>query len=537
VNALRDPEVTNSRVEDRVRELAGNSPDHLAVVGARSRCTYRDLDRAVDQATTDFAMRGVRPGTRVAWLGRNDIAYVVTALAVRRRGACLAGLNWRDQPSDLRRACELVDPMLLVADASSSAAAAQLEGPVRQIVIADSDDLPWKEVNPDRRDVLSARDEDDCLLYFTSGATGRPKAVLHSYGRVNDALKSTMLPGFGADAVLLIIPPVFHVAGAVWASQSLLAGGTMVFTDGSATILELIGSVGVTHALMVPTLIRMVLDEQDQSGRATPSLQLVAYGTSPITPPLLTRAMARLGCSFTQMYGSTEAGGVITGLPIADHAIDGPRSGRLRSAGRPMPGVVIKVIDLASGADLEAGEVGELVVRTPWVMQGYWHDPEATDLVIDEEGWLHTHDAAHLDVDGYVYISGRLDDVIISGGENVHPGEVEDVLATLPGVADASLVGIPDRHWGEMVAAAVVAHGDQPLTEQQVIDYCRERLAGYKCPRRVVFVDELPRNATGKVIRGRVRDGIMASASRLVGCGSATGRRASGAPLIWISWP
>jgi acyl-CoA synthetase (AMP-forming)/AMP-acid ligase II len=513
VNALRDPEVTNSRVEDRVRELADTSPDHLAVVGTRSRCTYRELNRAVDQATTDFARRGVRPGTRVAWLGRNDIAYVVTALAVRRRGACLAGLNWRDQPDDLRRACELVDPVLLVADASSSAAAAKLEGSARQIVIANSDDLPWQEVNPDLCDVLPARDEDDCLLYFTSGATGRPKAVLHSYGRVNEALKSTMLPGFNAAAVALIIPPVFHVAGAVWASQSLLAGATMIFTDGDSTILELIGSAGVTHALMVPTLIQMVLDEQDQSGRATPSLQLVAYGTSPITSSLLTRAMARLGCSFTQMYGSTEAGGVITGLPIADHVIDGPRSSRLRSAGRPVPGVAVKVVDAVSGADLETGEIGELVVRTPWVMQGYWHDKEATDLVMDEEGWLHTHDAAHLDVDGYVYISGRLDDVIISGGENVHPGEVEEILATLPGVADASLVGILDRHWGEMVAAAVVANGDQPLTEQQVIDYCRERLAGYKCPRRVVFVGELPRNATGKVIRGRVRDSIMASAS------------------------
>jgi acyl-CoA synthetase (AMP-forming)/AMP-acid ligase II len=262
--------------------------------------------------------------------------------------------------------------------------------------------------------------------------------------------------------VALIIPPVFHVAGAVWASQSLLAGATMIFTDGDSTILELIGSAGVTHALMVPTLIQMVLDEQDQSGRATPSLQLVAYGTSPITSSLLTRAMARLGCSFTQMYGSTEAGGVITGLPIADHVIDGPRSSRLRSAGRPVPGVAVKVVDAVSGADLETGEIGELVVRTPWVMQGYWHDKEATDLVMDEEGWLHTHDAAHLDVDGYVYISGRLDDVIISGGENIHPGEVEDILATLPGVADASLVGILDRHWGEMVAAAVVANGLLP---------------------------------------------------------------------------
>jgi acyl-CoA synthetase (AMP-forming)/AMP-acid ligase II len=510
VNALREPEVVSARVEDRVRELAVTAPDQLAVVGTRSRLTFSDLDRAVDRATTDFARRGVGPGTRVAWLGRNDIAYVVTALAVRRRGACLAGLNWRDQPDDLRRACAWVDPLLLVADRSSSAAAAQLEGSARQTIIADSDDLPWRDVDPDPGDVLSARDADDCLLYFTSGATGRPKAVLHSYRRVNCALKSTMLPGFDPQAVLLIIPPVFHVAGAVWASQSLLAGATMVFAGGGTTILELIASVGVTHALMVPTLIQMMLDEQDKSGRATPTLQLVAYGTSPITSSLLTRAMARLGCSFTQMYGSTEAGGIITRLAVADHVVNGPGDTRLRSAGRPMPGIAVKVVDPVSRADLGLGEVGELVVRTPWVMQGYWQDKEATDSVIDAGGWLRTHDAARLDADGYVYISGRLDDVIISGGENVHPAEVEEVLAALPGLAGASLAGVPDPHWGEMVAAAVVADGSQPLTEQQVIDYCRARLAGYKCPRRVVFVDELPRNATGKIVRRRVRDLLIA---------------------------
>jgi acyl-CoA synthetase (AMP-forming)/AMP-acid ligase II len=510
VATLLDPEVTSLRVEDRVRELAGTAPRHVAVIGPRSRLTFSELDRAVDQAATDFARRGVGPGTRVAWLGRNDIAYLVTALAVRRRGACLAGLNWRDQPDDLRRACALVDPVLLVADAASAAAAARLAGAVPRILVADSDDLPWQAVQADPGALLSARDEDDCLLFFTSGATGRPKAVRHSYARVNRALRSTMLPGFDPAAVLLIIPPVFHVAGAVWAAQSLLAGATMVFA-GDSTILELIASAGVTHALMVPTLIQLLLDEQDTSGRATPSLQLVAYGTSPISSSLLTRAMACLGCSFTQMYGSTEAGGVITCLAIADHVADGPGRGRLRSAGQPMPGVTVKVVDPLSGADLAHGEIGELLVRTPWGMEGYWHDQEATDGVLDAGGWLHTHDAAQLDADGYVYISGRLDDVIISGGENVHPAEVEEVLAALPGLAAASLIGVPDRRWGEMAVAAVVADGSGPLTEQQVIDYCRQRLAGYKCPRRVVFVDDLPRNATGKIVRRGVRDLVIAA--------------------------
>jgi acyl-CoA synthetase (AMP-forming)/AMP-acid ligase II len=510
VNTLRVPDVTTARVQDHVRDLAEQRPDHIAVVGTRSRCTYAEINRLADQAATDLARLGIGPGDRVAWLGRNDIAYVVTFLAVRRRGACLVGLNWREARDELRRACELVDPALLIADAGNAEDAAALSDAVPHVIVADSDALPWRDIEPDPAAVLDASDADDCLLYFTSGATGRPKAVRHSHGRVNAALRATMLPGFADDAVLLIVPPVFHVAGAVWAAQSLLAGATMVFARPDTTLLELIAATGVTHALMVPTLIQMVLDEQDRSGIATPTLQLVAYGTSPISSTLLTRAMERLGCSFTQMYGSTEAGGIISGLPVEDHVVDGPHSERLRSAGRPLPGVTVRVVDPATGENLPLGEVGELAVHTPWVMRGYWGNDEATARVLDADGWLRTHDAARLDAHGYIYLSGRLDDVIITGGENVHPGEVEEILAALPGVAGATVVGVPDPHWGELVAAAVVASGEAVLTEQDVIAYCREHIASYKCPRRVVFVDELPRNATGKIVRGQVRELLVA---------------------------
>jgi acyl-CoA synthetase (AMP-forming)/AMP-acid ligase II len=506
--------MTAVRVEDRLREMAQRAPDRTAIIGIRSRCTYGELDRLADQAATDMARRGIGPGDRVAWLGVNDIAYVVTALAVRRRGACLAGLNWREPTENLRSACGLVGPALLVADPGNAVTARELAAAAGDVIIAGGDALPWRDIEPDPADVLSAADGSDCLVYFTSGATGRPKAVRHSYGRVNGILAGTMQPGFDEDAVLLVIPPVFHIAGATWVAQSLLAGATTVFADGTSTILELIAATSVTHALMVPTLIQMVLDEQDRTGVATPSLRLIAYGTSPISSTLLTRAMSRLGCDFVQMYGSTEAGGAITTLPGGDHDIDGPHRGRLRSAGRPVPGVTIRVVDPGSGHELPNGETGELVVRTPWVMEGYWRDAAETAKVIDAHGWLHTHDAARLDADGYVYLSGRLDDVIISGGENVHPAEVEEVLATLPSLAAAVVVGIPDRRWGEMVAAVVVGTGSPALTEHQVIDFCRGRLAGYKCPRRVVFADDLPRNATGKIIRRRVRDLLITEAAR-----------------------
>jgi acyl-CoA synthetase (AMP-forming)/AMP-acid ligase II len=497
------------RVEERVRELAKTQPDQLAVVIGGRHCTYRELDQAADRATSGLALSGVGPGDRVAWLGRNGIAYVVTSLAVRRRGACLVSLNWRDQAAELRRACDLVTPTVLIADAPNADAAAELSWSIPQVVTVEPGELPFFQFTADPQDVLSAADSDDCCLYFTSGATGRPKVALHSYGRMNQALNSSNVLGFGPGTRSLIIPPVFHVAGAVWVAQSLLSGSTIVFDSGELTILELIAETGVTHALMVPTLIQMVLAEQQQTGRSTPALQLIAYGTSPITSSLLAEAMARLGCSFTQMYGTTEAGGVITSLTVDDHLADGAGSGRLRSAGRPLPGIEVKVTDPASGADLGVGQIGELVARAPWMMRGYWHDPEATAAIVDGDGWLHTHDAARLDDDGYVYISGRLDDVIITGGENVHPGEVEEVMAALPGIVTAALVGIPDEHWGEMVAAAVVRDADRELTEQDVIDFCRGRLAGYKCPRRVIFVDELPRNATGKVVRRGVRELVL----------------------------
>ena len=498
------------RVEDRVRELAKTQPDQLAVVIGERQCTYRELNQAADRAATGLALSGVGPGDRVAWLGRNGIAYVVTSLAVRRRGACLVSLNWRDQAADLRRACEAVAPALLIADGWSAEAVAQLRHSVPQAVTVDPGQLPFEHLAADPSDVLRAADSGDCCLYFTSGATGRPKVVLHSYGRMNQALNSSNILGFGPGTRSLIIPPVFHVAGAVWVAQSLLSGSTIVFDSGETTILELIAETGVTHALMVPTLIQMVLAEQQRTGHSTPSLQRIAYGTSPITSSLLAEAMTRLGCSFSQMYGTTEAGGVITSLTADDHLADSSGSGRLRSA-PPLPGIEVKVTDPASGADLGIGQLGELVVRTPWLMSGYWHDPEATAAIVDADGWLHTHDAAQLDEDGYVYISGRLDDVIITGGENVHPGEVEEVLAALPGVVTAALVGLPDEHWGEMVAAAVVRDRDQGLTEQDVIDFCRARLAGDKCPRRVIFVDELPRNATGKVVRRGVRDLVLSA--------------------------
>lgn len=499
-------------VEVRVRHFARVQPDAVAVIGLRRTITYRELDEAADRVATALARYQVGPGSRVAWLGRNDIGYVITMLGTRRRGACLAGLNWREPPAELRRACALIAPAVLVADSANAGVATTAGEGADAVITLGPEGIPWDEEPPDPAAVLTASDPDDCMLYFTSGSTGRPKAVVHQYGRVNSNIVS-LLPGFEPGAVTLIIPPVFHVAGAVWVQQALVSGATMVFPQDGSTILQTISSSGVTHALMVPTLIQMMLAEQAASGLEAPLLRYIAYGTSPITSTLLRTAMDRFRCSFIQCYGTTEAGGVITMLGAGDHRLDGPHAGRMASAGLPLPGVTVQAVQPGTQQACTPGQTGELCVRTPLAMSRYWADPQATAAVLGTDEWLHTRDLGYLDEDGYVYVVGRLDDVIITGGENVHPAEVENVLSGLPGLAAACVTGVPNARWGEIVAVAVV-RGDPSLSEQQVLEHCRAQLAHYKCPRSIVFMDELPRNATGKVIRSQVRNRIVDGQSR-----------------------
>jgi acyl-CoA synthetase (AMP-forming)/AMP-acid ligase II len=403
---------------------------------------------------------------------------------------------------------------VLVADATSAAVAQSLADIVGAVLVTGPDGSPWDAEPAAAPPLAPAADTDECMLFFTSGSTGRPKLAGHAYGAVRQAIPAFALPGFAPGAVALIVPPAFHVAGAVWIQLTLASGAAMVFPADGASLLGTMSHHGVTHALMVPTLIRMLLDEQAATGIPVPRLQLIAYGTSPITGPLLRAAMDALGCEFVQCYGTTEAGGVITMLDAADHqpADYQPadyQAGRMTSAGRPLAGITVQAFRPGTAQPCPPGEPGELRALTPMAMSGYLGDPAASAAALDAAGWLRTRDLGYLDADGYVYVLGRLDDVIITGGENVHPAEVEEALSSLPGLAAACVTGMPDERWGQRVAAAVV-RADPGLSEAAVREHCRARLAHYKCPSQVVFVADLPRNATGKVIRSQVRDQVAA---------------------------
>jgi acyl-CoA synthetase (AMP-forming)/AMP-acid ligase II len=269
-----------------------------------------------------------------------------------------------------------------------------------------------------------------------------------------------------------------------------------------AAMVRAIRRYGVTHAFFVPAVVKLLLDAA--AGADLPSLAMIAYGGAPMTEALLLRAMGTLRCSFLGVYGMTETAGSVTALAPEDHDPGGPRAGLLRSVGRALPWHEVVVTDPVTGTPSAVGEVGEIWVRSGQNTPGYWHRPDETAATLTPDGWLRTGDAAYTDADGYLFLHDRIKDMIISGGENVYPAEVENALASHPAVADVAVIGVPSERWGETVKAIVVAGA--PVTSDDLIDHARTRLAGYKCPTSVEFVVELPRNASGKILKKVLRE-------------------------------
>ena len=267
----------------------------------------------------------------------------------------------------------------------------------------------------------------------------------------------------------------------------------------------------VTRAGMAPAMIQMCLDVPGVEEMAFPDLKLITYGGSPITETVLTRAMAIFGCGFSQSYGMTESSGAVVNMTPAEH--QGPGA-RLQACGRPMPGVDVLVV-APDGRPCAAGAIGEIVIRGPMVMKGYWRDPEATARTI-VDGWLHSGDAGYFDADGFLHISDRIKEMIVSGAENVYPAEVENAVFHHPGVADVAVIGVPDPRWGEAVKALVVLKPGHATTPDEIIAHTRRHIAGYKLPKTVDFVSEIPRNASGKILRRELREPFWAGATRQV---------------------
>jgi acyl-CoA synthetase (AMP-forming)/AMP-acid ligase II len=362
--------------------------------------------------------------------------------------------------------------------------------------------------------------DDDVYQMYTSGTTGRPKGAIIQHR----ALAAQLYQGQTAFGVRtgdrsLIVAPLYHAAAAVTAFVTVQSAGTLVIQEEFVPpdVIRALSDEDINVALLVPAMIQFCLIAvPDATERDYSSLRTIIYGASPISEAVLRQAIDAFGCDFLQGYGMTETTAAATYLMPSDH--EAALSGRpelLLSAGRPVLGTEIRIVD-AEDEPVPTGELGEVCIRGPQVMRGYWNRPDATEESL-KDGWMHTGDAGRLDDQGYLFIQDRVKDMIVSGGENVYPREIEEVLFAHDGVADTAVIGIPDDKWGEAVLAFVVRAQGADMSADDLIEHCRSQLAGYKQPRRIAFIDELPRDPSGRVLKTDLRAPFWRDHDRRVG--------------------
>lgn len=360
---------------------------------------------------------------------------------------------------------------------------------------------------------VSVHPNDTVVQMYTSGTTGFPKGVELGHSSVLACVRSMMgETAWPPGEVTLVTAPLFHTAGSAYAHCAVQSGGTIVLLDelSPASVLEAIEEQGVNQALLVPALIRMLLDSPACGSTDFSSLRRILYGSSPVPVSTLREALEVFDCDFEQGYGLTESVGPVAMLRPGDHA-----AGRkLQSCGKAVPGTEIRVVDPA-GKDCAIGEVGEIIVSGLQLMKAYWNRPDATREVI-RDGWLYSGDAGYFDADGYLFIHDRLKDMIVSGGENVYPAEVENVLTACDKIAEVAIIGVPDEQWGEAVKAIVVRTPGSDISAKDIAAYAREHIAAFKCPKSIDFVDSIPRNPAGKVLKKILREPYWADHERRV---------------------
>lgn len=513
------PEIAVPTLHSVIARHAGDRPTALAIRFGAARWNYATLDRLANRVAQGLIRDGVAPGARILFLGRNSDAVPVLALGANKAGVVPVPVNWRLAPMEVERIAQDCAPPLIFTEPDFLDLAAKIAAtidpapaivPARSLMDGSSDWLPEEDALVD----YAADAEGIAVQVYTSGSTGRPKGVMLSHRALLgiNMLRATLpWDRWGPDDVTLAQAPLGHIGAFGMMMRALFFGGRAVIheTFDAAATLEAIAADRVTKLALVPTAIKMILDLPRARSTDYRSLDTVIYGSAPITPTLLREAMTTFGCRFAQSYGQTETSGPSVVLAPQDHV------GRLLSSvGLPMPASEVRIAG-EDDAVLPTGETGEIHIRSIANMSGYWNLPEETARALSDDGWVRTGDAGYLDAEGYLHLRGRVKEMIISGAENVYPGEVEAVLAAHPAIGEVAVLGLPDPHWGEAVTAAVVPRGGRSVDVQAVREWARERLAGYKLPKAIHVLDALPLSATGKVDKLNLRE-ALATAEPLI---------------------
>ena len=512
-------------VGDITRHQAKDRPDRAAIHFEGRRITFGELDRNANQVANGLIAEGLRPQARIAILSKNVPAFFDLWFGGAKADVVLVPVNFRLAPPEVAYviADAAAEVLFVGADFYSlvEKVAHQMKS-VRRIIALDGGHSSWPDYATwlagqlSHDPALPIPQEHCAIQMYTSGTTGNPKGAQLSHANLLPLAQGGLrhLGNWHEKDVNLVCMPLFHIGGSGWALIGFYRGiDTVLMRDADpGAILRMIAEYRVTKAFMVPALLLFLLQHPQCRNTDFSSLELIVYGASPAPVDLVRNALKVFGCSLAQVYGLTETTGAITYLPPEDH--DETTPDRLKSCGKAMTGIEIRVVDSA-GKEVAAGDVGEIVTRSPQNMLGYWNQPEATNRAIRQD-WFHTGDAGYLDKDGYIYIYDRVKDMIISGGENIYPAEVESALFGHPAVADVAVIGVPDDKWGEAVKAIVVKKPATQVTPEELTDFARQRIAGYKVPRSIDFVDALPRTPTGKILKRELRKPFWVGQERQV---------------------
>jgi acyl-CoA synthetase (AMP-forming)/AMP-acid ligase II len=491
-----------------LKRSAHDRPDGVAFVTGADRWSWVRLERHVQWAAALLHRHGVGPGVRVLVVGRNSVAHIVTMFASAVLGAVFVPVNWRLAEPELTEFIgDARCPLVIVEDEFRDVVTrAEAAGPHRFAIVGTAELLVRPAIDAAESAALPCNldgsDDGVVLQLYTSGTTGRAKGVMYGHENLR-AVITQCAPAWELRPtdVSLACMPLFHIAGLAWVIASMSVGAPVVLTrefDPTA-ILDACERLQVTTALLVPTMVRSLLDEVEQTGRR-PALRRLTYSGGPMPPTLQVRARTLLATDLCQVYGLSEATGALTQLDPSDHV-----GRRMTSVGRPYPWVELKIADAATGTSRPTGSEGEIWTRSVQNFRGYYRQPKETTAALPVGGWLRTGDVGFLDDDGFLYLRDRIKDMIISGGENVYPAEVEQVLAAYPPVLEAAVIGVPSERWGETVKAVIVTRPGHSLRPEDLIAFTRTRLAAFKCPTSVDVVVELPRTPTGKVRKDILR--------------------------------
>ena len=510
------------RVADVIRERAGERGDAIAIRSGDRELSFASLHERSSRLAQALRSQGVGPGTRVAYLDRTAPEVIELLFAVSKIGAVLVPMNWRLAVPELSAVLADSGAPVLIAGSAFEAVTEELVGrrspAPALIVVGESGERGYETwlAGHEARDPGGRGDASDVVVQmYTSGTTGVPKGVLSTHRNLAAAAETSPRWEFDESSVSLTPLPMFHIGGIGWAFVGLWNGASTILVGNfePERVLATLEQRHVTNAVFVPTMLRMLTAVPDAARRDYSTLRSIAYGASPITTTVLKAALRTFRCSLFGIYGLTETTGAITQLDPEDHEPDGPREHLLRSAGRPYPWVQLQITDPLTGTPRALGEHGEVWLRAPNVTPGYFNRRSETAAALTPEGWLRTGDGGFVDEQGYLFLTDRIKDMIVSGGENVYPLEVEEALSQHPEVAEVAVIGVPDERWGEAVKALVVRRPGSDSDPDELVAFARDRLAGYKLPRSIEFVDELPRTPSGKVLKRELRARYAAGAS------------------------